>query len=184
MADTKLRIATFEKIPFEQFQKDLSAACPYYIAHHNPDDIRTAYEQYVKLPVRSTTGSAGYDISTPIPLELVTVGDNKTVTIPTGLRCKIEDGWFLNILPRSGSGFKYGLRLANTSGVIDSDYYNSDNYGHIMIKLTVDPFILQNRVFTADAGTAIAQGIFLQYGLTTDDEATGIRNGGFGSTGL
>lgn len=46
-----------------------------------------------------------------------------TIKIPTGIRCRIEPGWFLGILPRSGHGFKYGVRLSNTFGIIDSDYF-------------------------------------------------------------
>ena len=65
-------------------------------------------------------------------------------------------------------------------GIIDSDYYNSDNEGHIQIKMTNDS--KEGKTVELAAGTGIAQGIFLEYGITEDDEADGVRNGGFGST--
>ena len=92
----------------------------------------------------------------------------------------IEDGWVLKIYPRSGLGFKFRLQLNNTVGIIDSDYYNSDNEGHIFIKVTNDTN--EGRVIEIPAGTGFAQGIFVEYGITFDDEADGVRNGGFGST--
>ena len=80
--------------------------------------------------------------------------------------------------PRSGLGFKFRLMLNNTVGVIDSDYYYSDNEGHIHIKL----FNGGSRRLEIAAGEAFAQGIFLPFGITEDDSATAKRNGGFGST--
>ena len=83
-------------------------------------------------------------------------------------------------VPRSGSGFKYGIRLMNTCGIIDSDYYYSDNEGHIMLKLhNTSP---NEKRWEVRRGDGFAQGIFLQYGLTVDDVTSEIRNGGFGST--
>lgn len=131
----------------------------------------------VILPKRATAGSAGYDFYSPIWCEL---HPGESVVIPTGIRCKIDDGWFLAIFPRSGLGFKYFCRLANSVGIIDSDYSTSDNEGHIMIKIRNES---EDKVLTINRGDAIAQGIFLQHGYTEDDSATGTRNGGFGSTG-
>lgn len=128
----------------------------------------------VKLPARATSGSAGYDFYAPCDLTLPAGGE---LIVETGLRVKIEEGWFLMILPRSGSGFKYGVRLANTAGVIDSDYFNADNEGHIMIKL-----VGGSRDYSVKKGEAFAQGIFLPYGVTVDDDCAGVRRGGFGST--
>lgn len=102
------------------------------------------------------------------------------IKIPTGLRARIEPGWVLMLYPRSGQGFKYRLQLYNTTGVIDSDYYGADNEGHIFLKL-----INANRegkTLRVKKGEAIAQGIFLPFGITYDDDADGIRTGGFGST--
>ena len=70
--------------------------------------------------------------------------------------------------------------LANGVGIIDSDYYNSDNEGHIMAKLTNDGN--EGKTIDIEEGKGYMQGIFVPYGITEDDDAIGIRNGGFGST--
>lgn len=92
----------------------------------------------------------------------------------------MNERWVLMIYPRSGLGFKYRLQLNNTVGVIDSDYFYSDNEGHIFIKMTNDTN--ENKTVEVLPGQGIAQGIFMQYGLVEDDDANEIRNGGFGST--
>ncbi|MCD8380702.1 MAG: deoxyuridine 5'-triphosphate nucleotidohydrolase, partial [Lachnospiraceae bacterium] len=94
--------------------------------------------------------------------------------------CRMEEDWVLQIFPRSGLGFKYRLQLNNTVGIIDADYYASDNEGHIFIKITNDS--REGKTLLVPAGGAFAQGIFLQYGITEDDDVEEIRNGGFGST--
>ena len=138
--------------------------------------IETAYEG-IALPRRATAGSAGYDFCTPYALRLA---PGESVTVPTGIRARIDEGWFLMIVPRSGLGFKYRLQLNNTVGVIDSDYYGAKNEGHIFIKLTNDSN--EGRSLKVAAGEAFAQGIFTPFGITVDDEAEGVRTGGFGST--
>ncbi|MDR0943441.1 MAG: deoxyuridine 5'-triphosphate nucleotidohydrolase, partial [Ruminococcus sp.] len=85
----------------------------------------------VYLPKRATKGSAGYDFFAP---EDITIPG----TIKTGIRVKIKEGYVLCIFPRSGLGFKYGMSLSNTVGIIDSDYYNAENEGHIIIKCESD----------------------------------------------
>ena len=162
-------VGKFEKVSFEQFRKDI-INLPFT---KNDDFIHKAYDN-IKLPIRSTSGSAGYDFFLPMNIVL---HSNRGLVIPTGIRCKIEDGWMLKLYPRSGQGFKYGLSFFNTVPVIDSDYYNSDNEGHIMIKLSI-----KEGYQDFDAETKICQGIFEQYGITVDDNAIGIRNGGIGST--
>ncbi len=159
------RIARFEKVSSAQYREGCEMA--------NADEI---YEN-IKLPKRATAGSAGYDFYAPFDIVLK---PNETVKIPTGIRAWIEDGWVLKIYPRSGLGFKFRLQLNNTVGIIDSDYYNSDNEGHIFIKITNDTN--EGRTIEIPAGTGFAQGIFVEYGITLDDEADGVRNGGFGST--
>lgn len=172
----EMGIAKFEKVSREQFYTDMLDA--FESKYEQPDNglLNEIYDN-IRLPRRATNGSAGYDIFTPIHIVLE---PGKTMKIPTGIRCKIEPGWFLGILPRSGHGFKYGVRLANTFGIIDCDYYYSDNEGHIFVKLVNDSCICK----TVDIPTwqGMAQGIFLPYGLTTDDECDSVRNGGFGST--
>ena len=105
----------------------------------------------------------------------------ETIKIPTGIRCLVDENWVLQIYPRSGLGFKYRLQLDNTVGIIVVDYSNSDNEGHIFIKITNDSN--EGKKVKVDAGYGFAQGIFLPYGITVDDDTDGIRNGGFGSTG-
>jgi dUTP pyrophosphatase len=100
--------------------------------------------------------------------------------MPTGIRAEIREGWVLQIYPRSGLGFKYRLQLNNTVGVIDSDYFHSDNEGHIFVKMTNDS--REGKELELKEGSGFAQGIFLQYGITEDDDCKTARNGGFGST--
>lgn len=162
--DNLNRIAQFSKVSEEQFLKDwdLESAVSY-------DEIR--------LPARATVGSAGYDFYAPCDF---TLQPGEVISIPTGVRARIDEGWVLVIAPRSGQGFKYRVQLYNTLGVIDSDYYGAANEGHIRVKL-----INANRegkTLVVRMGEAFAQGIFLPFGITTDDEADGIRVGGFGST--
>lgn len=165
------RIAAFEKVSFEQFEKDFSKNFP------QVNDIKAVYDS-IKLPQRATAGSAGYDFYAPVELNLK---KGESLLIPTGIRSKINDGWVLKIYPRSGFGFKHRVQLDNTVGIIDADYYNSSNEGHIMIKLSCDAHD-DGHTVTVNAGDGFAQGIFLQFGITFDDQASGVRNGGFGST--
>ena len=165
-------IAKFEKVSFEQFFKDMMDTSGML-----DNTIEETYKN-IKLPKRATTGSAGYDFYSPIDFELK---PGETIKIPTGIRCLVDENWVLQIYPRSGLGFKYRLQLDNTVGIIDSDYSNSDNEGHIFIKITNDSN--EGKKVKVDAGSGFAQGIFLPYGITVDDDTDGIRNGGFGSTG-
>lgn len=148
--------------------------------YYTDEDVEMVMALYknIELPTRATSGSAGYDFK--CPLACFTLHPGETIKIPTGIRVKIDEGWFLGIFPRSSLGFKYRVQLDNTIGVIDSDYYNSDNEGHIFVKLTNDG--KADKTVAISAGDAFAQGIFLPFGITYNDEATGIRNGGFGST--
>ena len=138
-------------------------------------NIETTYKDLI-LPKRATTGSAGYDFKSPISFDLK---PKETIKVPTGIRCKMNEDVVLMIFPRSSLGFKYRLILDNTVGIIDSDYYYSDNEGHIFIKFTN----LGEKLLEIKKGDGIAQGIFLPYYLTADDEVHDIRNGGIGSTG-
>lgn len=162
-------IARFEKVSFEQFESDFQK-----IFGTTPvDEIWDVYEN-IKLPRRATTYSAGYDFYLPVDIH-IKPGEHKL--IPTGIRCKIDPNWVLSCYPRSGLGFKYGMKLDNSVGIIDSDYYSSDNEGHIMAKFSADTELdLHN-------SDRFMQGVFTMYGITEDDNAMGIRNGGFGSSG-
>lgn len=165
-------VAKFEKISFDQFKEGMSDF------NFDENRLKEIYEN-IKLPHRATAYSAGYDIYTTVDFKL---NPGETVKIPTGIRCRIDGDYGLFIFPRSGLGFKFRLQLNNTVGVIDSDYYGSDNEGHIFIKITNDSN--ENKTVELKEGDAFVQGIFLQYGITEDDDASGVRNGGFGSTSV
>lgn len=156
----------FEKVSYTQYAKSIGGDA----------DLTQEYED-IKLPKRSTKGSAGYDIFAPFSFNL-TVGE--TIKIPTGLRVILDNDKFLGLYPRSGLGFKYRIQFDNTIPVIDSDYSQSDNEGHIMIKITNDG--REGKTLHVNKGEAFAQGIIQPFFKTIDDEADGIRNGGFGST--
>ena len=165
----------FEKVSYEQFKKDSIAALGKGVL--SEEEIKAAYDD-IKLPARSTFGSAGYDFYSPYDF-IIDYG--QALTLPTGIRSYMPNEVVLCIYPRSGQGFKTGISLANTIGVIDSDYYNSDNEGHIMAKLTNNNSAIQKSL-TVDAGTAFCQGIFFNFVRTYNDKVNTIRNGGFGST--
>ena len=167
-----LRIAKFEKVSLKQFVTDWISTFP----QKTVEQAVLAYE-HIELPKRATSGSAGYDFFAPVGFELPAGGNIK---IPTGIRALIEDGWVLTLYPRSGLGFKYRFQLDNTVGVIDSDYANSDNEGHIFLRMTNDN--REGKGLRIPAGTAFAQGIFLPFGVTVDDHVSTVRNGGLGST--
>ena len=171
-ADSMNRIAKFEKVSLEQFREGWTDT-------FGPADegvIEGIYAQ-IRLPRRATVGSAGYDFFAPADF---TLAPGETVKIPTGIRVWMEPEWVLKCYPRSGLGFKYRLQLNNTVGIIDSDYYYSDNEGHIFAKLTNDTN--EGKTVEVSAGSGFMQGIFVEYGITVDDDAAEIRNGGFGST--
>ena len=166
------RIAKFEKVSYNQFLKDFKDT----FNNYNDEEIKAIYEN-IKLPKRATIGSAGYDVFSPIDFSLK---PNETIKIPTGIRVKMECGWVLLNFPRSGLGFKYRLQLNNTVGIIDSDYYNADNEGHIFTKITNASN--ENKTVEVKAGQGFSQGIFMRFGITEDDEVSENRTGGFGST--
>ena len=164
------KIAKFHKVSFEQFAEGF--------ADYSKDleVVRKIYDS-IKLPKRATKGSAGFDFFAPVGIALA---PGETMKVPTGIRCEMEYDWVLKLYPRSGLGFKYRLQLNNTVGIIDADYFYSDNEGHIFAKITNDSN--EGKTVEIPAGTGFIQGIFLEYGITVDDDATEIRNGGFGST--
>ena len=159
-----MSIARFARISEAQYQQDAAA----YAVQMDIGDI--------PLPCRATTGSAGYDFVCPVE---VTMRPGDTAVIPTGIRCFMEPGWVLLNCPRSSLGRKHGIRLANTVGVIDSDYVHADNEGHILVMLVNGG----DHEVTLRPGERFCQGIFLPFGLAEEAEVTGARSGGFGSTG-
>lgn len=163
-------VATFKKVSKDNFIDAILNGDKQF----TKEQTGVMYDE-LTLPKRATTGSAGYDFVAPYEFTLY---PGETLKIPTGIRAEITEGWVLMIFPRSGLGFKYKERLNNTVAVIDQDYYFSDNEGHIFIKISNEGDI----PMTVEKGKGFAQGVFLPYGITFDDNATDIRNGGFGST--
>lgn len=133
--------------------------------------------EYVNFPKRKTKQSAGYDIESAVN---VVINPGETKLIQTGIKAYMDENEWLGIYIRSSLAIKYGLVLANSVAVIDSDYYNNpENEGHIMMALrntSGSPCAIK-------VGDRIAQGIFNQYYKVDDDSADGDRTGGMGSTG-
>lgn len=159
-----MSIARFEKVSKQQFIKDL-----------NKENASEIFEQ-ISLPKRATKGSAGYDFACPIDIE---IKPNEMIKIPTGIRCYMEQGYVLNIYPRSSLGMKYQMYLTNTTGIIDSDYYNAQNEGHIIISIVNKG----DKILSINKGERFVQGIFLKYYTADEEEIVNTRQGGFGSTG-
>ena len=162
------RIAKFLKVSEDNFISSLDG--------FSKEKAKKIYDD-IKLPLRATKYSAGYDFYSPFDF---TLNPGETIKIPTGIRAKMREDYALFLLPRSGLGFKYRLQLNNTIGLIDADYFYSDNEGHIFAKITNDSN--EGKVISVKKGEAFIQGVFLSYGITEDDEVNSIRNGGFGST--
>ena len=170
----------FEKVSYKQFEKDFVETF-----YPNYENIPPVTKEYIKecynnleLPKRATKGSAGYDFFMPFD---VTIKPFEDVKIPTGIKCQIDDGYFLMLVPRSSMGFKNYLRLANTVAVGDSDYYNNmNNEGHYFAKIRVEKEL--DKPLEINRGERFIQGIFVPYGITDDDNVTKERTGGIGST--
>ena len=166
------RIAKFHKVSEARFLEDWKDNFP----ETSDEEIKEIYRN-IALPKRATAGSAGYDFYSPVDFS---VAPGESIKIPTGIRVEMDQEWVLKCYPRSGLGFKYRLQLNNTVGIIDSDYFYSDNEGHMFVKLTNDG--REGKTVELAKGTGFMQGIFVEYGITVDDDATEKRNGGLGST--
>lgn len=158
-----MTIARFEHVSAAQYEKDML----------HPGALAVGE---IPLPSRATTGSAGYDFVCPAD---VTMEPGQQALVPTGVRVQMEPGWVLINCPRSSLGRKHGIRLANTIGVIDSDYYFAENEGHILVMLVNGG----DHTVTIRRGERFCQGIFLSHGLAEEETVTAQRSGGFGSTG-
>ena len=163
-------VAEFQKVPFEQFYEDVEK-CGFELSEDETKDIWDK----IKLPERATKGSAGYDFYLPFNFH---IKPGMQRTVPTGIRAQINSDWVLILLPRSSLGFKYGFRLVNTAAVIDASYFEADNYGHIMAKISTESNLCLNE------GERFIQGIFMPYGIVRNEvPPENRRTGGIGSTG-
>lgn len=144
-------VAKFEKVSRIQFEESLIGVDMYFA----DQTIDTIYNDLL-LPQRVTTKSAGYNFY--LPYDIIIYPGN-SVTIPTCIKCNIEEGYVLQLYIKSGLSFKYGLQLANSVGVIDSDYYFSRNEGHIIAKLVNTGL----KPVTLFEGQPFMQGVFTQF---------------------
>lgn len=168
------KVAEFYKVSFNQFKTDYEAI---FGNTKSEEELKEMYES-IKLPKRATTGSAGYDFFLPFPIELKA---GEEITIPTGIRFKCKQDWAMLFMSKSGLGSKSRLQLNTAISLIDSDYYYSDNEGHILSKIIHDTR-KPDEILSLPAGKSYLQGLFIQFGITYSDKAKGKRNGGFGST--
>lgn len=168
------RVAKFEKVSECQFIKDM---IDHDLITIDNTDVTKWYADIV-LPKRGTRGSAGYDFVAPYD---IVVKPGESLVVCSGVRCNMQENWVLKAYPRSSSGTRYRLQFNNTIPVIDSDYYYTDNEGHIMFKIFNDS--REGKVFKLNKGEKLCQGVFVEYGITYDDCVTTSRTGGFGSTG-
>ena len=134
----------------------------------------------INLPVRSTKNSAGYDVEAAEDCIIPAFKPGQKPTlVKTGIKAYMESDEVLILANRSSNPGKKGLILANSIGVVDSDYYeNPDNDGHIMYAF----FNFKAEEVEIKKGERIGQAIFQKYLVTDNDIAQGERTGGFGST--
>lgn len=139
-------------------------------------------DEDIKLPERSTKNSAGYDFFAmyDVTIPPYKLGDNPFM-IPTGVKAEMLHNEFLMLVNRSSNPKKKKLVIPNSVGIIDADYYNNvDNEGEMFFGF----YNLSNEPVTIMKGEKLGQGIFMKYYTTDDDNASGERTGGFGSTGV
>ena len=169
------RVAEFYKVSFEQFEKDYKEINPTSTLTHA--EMKDMYDK-IKLPSRATTGSAGYDFFLP---HAITLKAGEQIVVPTGIRFECKQDYALYMFSKSGLGNRSRLQLNTCVSIIDSDYFYSDNEGHIIACLihdSRDP----KAVLTLPAGKGYFQGVFIKFGITRSDKTLGRRNGGLGST--
>lgn len=134
----------------------------------------------INLPIRKTKSSAAYDLEAAEDIVLPSFEKgSKPILIPTGLKAYMQPNEMLVIVPRSSSPKKQGISYPHSMGVIDADYYeNPDNDGHIFVQC----INLKDEEVKIKKGEAVGQAIFQKFLTTDNDQADGIRTGGFGST--
>lgn len=133
----------------------------------------------IHLPERKTARAAAYDIEAAedVVIPAYTPGTKPTL-IPTGLKAYCQDDECYLLLNRS-SGPKKGFIMANSVGLIDADYYgNESNDGHFYFQY----FNFGTEDLIVKKGDVIGQVMFQKFLVVDNDNATGIRIGGFGST--
>ena len=134
----------------------------------------------INLPIRKTKSSAAYDLEAAEDIVLPSFEKgSKPILIPTGLKAYMQPDEMLVIVPRSSSPKKQGISYPHRMGVIYADYYgNTDNDGHIFVQC----INLKDEEVKIKKGEAVGQAIFQKFLTIDNDQADGIRTGGFGST--
>lgn len=144
-------------------------------------EVAKGYDEGIRLPERSTKGSAGYDFFVLEDLEIppFNLGDDPFM-VPTGIRARFSENEMLMLVNRSSNPKKKGLIIPAGLGIVDSDYYgNPDNDGAMFFAF----WNMRRESITLNKGERMGQGIFIPIGLTVDDFSENERLGGFGSTG-
>lgn len=140
-------------------------------------ELVSSYDNQDLLPKRETAHAAGYDLKVA---ETTQIEPGQIVLVPTGVKAYMQPGEVLYLYDRSSNPRKKGLVLINSVGVIDGDYYgNPNNEGHIFAQMQN----ITNKKVSLEVGDRIVQAVFAPYLVADDDQATGTRTGGFGSTG-
>ena len=163
-----------EKVSLDEFSKSVKK---YTGDKYNDDEIENLYNN-LPSPCRSTLHAGGYDFFAPYDF---TLKPGETIVVPTGFKVHMNNDEIFNLFVRSGTGFKYNVRLSNQVGIIDADYYgNESNEGHMFVSFTnhgTKDWINEGLV------SKMNQGIFMPYYTTRDDNVLGsVREGGLGST--
>lgn len=173
------QVAKFEKVSFEQFEKDMQNLVKLNVVK---EDLRVIYDR-IKLPKRATRRAAGHDFW--LPFELMNLQPGGEIIIPSGIRCIFEENenhlYSLDLYPRSGHGFKYKIRIKNTVGIIDDDYSHAKNEGHIMVAIANEG----DKLFSIKEGDGFCQGLFHEVFIAEGNREEDIdteRIGGTGST--
>lgn len=165
----------FKKVRYEAFEHDMMQYRP---INFMSGEAKKAYDS-IKLPERKTKYSAGYDICTPID---IAIPSGQRRVIPTGIKAVFNEdemeAWHLQMYVRSSVGIKDGVVLTNSTGIIDSDYALGENDGDMMLAL----INTSEKLVKYKAGDRICQAVFMLHGIASDDNASGARKGGIGST--
>ena len=166
----------FERVSYSAFESDIKK---FYSEHIEPGKLHEAW-MAIQMPERKTQFSCGYDVRTPID---IVIAPHMSVIVPTGIRAIFNEDemktWCLKLYARSSIGIKDKVIVTNSVGLVDADYYLAQNNGDMLLALTN----IGDELKKYKAGDRICQAVFDIYGLTSDDNASGVRVNGVGSTG-
>ena len=165
------KVAQFDKVSFGQFKKDWNDTFS-----SRPEQMLKEIYDNIKLPERKTKYSAGHDFHVPCDFCIEPGG---RVMIPTGVKCTMNSNYAMQVFPRSSLGIKKGMCISNTIPIIDADYINANNEGHIFISIENHG----TETILLNSGESFVQAIFVEYGIADRSKVDTERSGGIGSTG-